>query len=682
LDIYNQEVNAGYYYQYSKNCLQLNVGNGNKFIDLSLYSGVSATDWTWSPLVEDFDMDGRKDMFFSNGIKKRLNDMDYLKYLGNPSVMQEFKNGRIFDKEKINMMPDGAVHNFFYHAGDKLKFVDESLSNDMQKPSISAGSVAVDLDNDGDLEIVTNNMDEPAYIYKNITMESHKDSKPYYLKYAVKYTKANPDGIGTKFYLKSDKQVDHQEIQTSNAYESTQSSGLLFTFLPGEKPKQLLVIWPDNSWQIIDSFKQSQVIAYNPKQVKPAGEVSGIIKTFISDKKQFDYRPAKATLLAKVKPFDTPDFNYFSLLPHSYLPHTPAIAVADINKDGIDDIYVGGFTGEDKYILTGNKTVGYTKVAVPQFDQFKAYGDEKATWADVNKDGLPDLIVISTNHPFLEPDKRQQPRLYINKGNFNFEYKALPKLPNQAGNICVYDFNGDGLNDILFTSSIVYRDYTANPLSTILINAGGRNFSISNDQAYNNITSIPYITSISSTDIDHNGQPDLLITAEWQPVYIFLNHGKKLEKFSSPVLDNEKGWWQSAIITDADGDGKADLIAGNWGTNNKYNVTADYPLYAYNSDMDNDGKNDLILSYAYKGLYYPFRPKNDLEQELPYLKKEWLSYQKMADKTTAEIFDGKLDDKTRLSANQFNSIFVSDVLHATTYKTLPAGAYKIHYTGQ
>ncbi|MDN3549978.1 FG-GAP repeat domain-containing protein [Mucilaginibacter aquaedulcis] len=669
-DIYNQRVNAGYGYQYSKNCLQLNVGNGNKFIDLSFYSGVSATDWTWSPLVEDFDMDGHKDMFFSNGIKKRLNDLDYLKYLGNPSVMEGFKNDRIFDKEKIAMMPDGAVNNVFYHGSDNLKFIDESANNDMQQPSISAGSVAVDLDNDGDLEIVTNNMNEPAFIYKNNTIESHKD-KPDYLKYAVKYTKANPDGIGTKFYLKSDKHIDHQEIQTSNAYESTQSNERIFTFLPGEKPKQLLVIWPDNSWQIIDHFKQKQVITYDPKLVKPAKDVTGIIKNFIGDKKQFDYKPAKATLLAKLKPSNIPDFDYASLLPHNYLPHTPAIAVADINNDGIDDIYAGGFSGEDKYLLIGNKTGGYDKVTAPQFDQFKEYGDEKAIWADINKDGLPDLIVISTNHPFLEVVKRMQPRLYINKGNFKFEYKALPQLPYQASNIGIFDFNGDGLNDILFTSSIIYRDYTANPPSSILINKGNGDFIVSNDKAYDNITHIPYITSISSTDIDHNGQPDLLITAEWQPVYIFLNKGKKLERFSSAVLDNEKGWWQSALITDVDGDGKADLIAGNWGTNNKYNVTTDSPLYAYNSDMDNDGKNDLILSYAYKGSYYPFRPKNDLEQELPYLKKEWLSYQKMADKTTAEIFDGKLDDKTRLSANQFNSIFISDILHANTYKVLP-----------
>jgi len=673
LDIYNQKVNAGFYYQYSKNCLQLNVGNGNKFIDMSLYSGISATDWTWSPLVQDFDMDGRKDMFFSNGIKKRLNDMDYLKYLGDPAVMQEYKTSRVFDMDKINMMPDGAVHNFFYHGGDQLTFTDESLSNDMQQPSISAGSVAVDLDNDGDLDIVTNNMDEPAYIYKNTTMETRKADKPDYLKYAVKYTKDNPDGIGTKFFLKSGKQLDHQEIQTSTAYESSQSTDLLFTFLPGDVPAELLIVWPDNTWQIIKDFKAGQkvMVTYNGKNVQQAGNISSTINAFISGKKQVDYKPVQTRLLAGVKTFDTPDFNYYFLLPHNYLPHTPAIAVADVNGDNMDDIYVGGFEGEEKYLLAGNRTGGFTKFRVPQFEQFREYGDEQAVWTDVNNDGKPDLIVISSNHAFTEANKKLPPRLYINKGNFKFEYKELPKLNSLVSKIAMFDFNGDGLNDILFISSISYKDYTDKIPSSILINKGDGNFVISNDKMYNDITGIPYITSITTTDIDRNGKPDLLITAEWQPVYIFLNDGKKLNRFSSSVLDHEKGWWQSAIITDMDADGKADLIAGNWGTNNKYNVTAGQPLYAYNTDLDKDGKNDLILSYGYKGLYYPFRPKNDLEQELPYLKKEWLSYQKMADKTTNEIFKDKLDDNTRLSANQFGSIFVSDVLHATSFKELP-----------
>jgi hypothetical protein len=674
LDIYNQEVNAGYYYQYSKNCLQLNVGNGSKFIDLSLYSGVSATDWTWSPLVQDFDMDGKKDMFFSNGIKRRLNDMDYLKYLGDPMVMQAYKENRVFDKEKVNKMPEGGVHNYLYHGDEKLKFTDVSSGNDMQQPSISAGSVAVDLDNDGDLDIVTNNMDEPAYIYNNTTMESRKkDGKPTYLKYAVKYNLQNRDGIGTKFFLKSKDHIDHQEIQTSNAYESNLNNELLFTFAPGDKPESLLVVWPDNSYEVIRDFKtgQKSTIRYNPQLAdirKPAAEV---IDAFISDKKQFDYKPVQAKLLANVKTFDTPDFNYYSLLPHTYLPHTPAVAVADVNNDGIDDIYVGGIAGEEKYILAGDKSGGFTKIKIPLLDQYKDVADEQATWADVNNDGKPDLVVISANHPFSETEKLVQPRLYINKGNFQFEYQTLPKLNYQASKITLFDFNGDGLNDIMFTSAVSFKDYTAIVPSLILINKGNGKFEISHDKTYDEIANLQYVTSVTVTDVDHNGKPDLLITAEWQPVLIFLNEGKKLKRFSSPVLDREKGWWQSAIITDVNGDGKADLIAGNWGLNNKYNVNADQLLFAYNTDLDKDGKNDLILSYFYKNLYYPFRPKNDLEQELPYLKKEWLSYQKMADKTTAEIFKDKLDDNKRLSVNQFNSIFVSDVLHAAAITDLP-----------
>lgn len=673
LDIYNQEVNAGYYYQYSKNCLQLNVGNGTKFVDLSLYSGVSATDWTWSPLVQDFDMDGRKDIFFSNGIKKRLNDMDYLKYLGDPAVVKDFKTSRFFDKEKINLMPDGQVHNYLYKGGDKLKFTDISEGNDMRDTTESAGALAIDLDNDGDLDMVANNMDAPASIYQNMTMENAGNNKPAYLNFSVKYTKLNPDGIGTKFFLRSAKEVDHQEIQTSTAYESTQGNNLTFTFLPGDKPLELMVVWPDNSWQVVKNFSPNKktLISYNKSQTQSTTDLSALLTDYVKGAQQFSYAPVKATVLADLQQYDTPDFNYYNLLPHTYLPHTPAIAVADANNDGLGDIYVGGIAGDDKYILAGNKSGGFTKTKIDAFAAAKEAGDIEAQWIDINNDGLLDLVVMSANHPLADAGKRTQPRLYINKGNFKFEYKALPKLNNAVAKIFAYDFNGDGLKDLFFTPAVSFVDYTALAVSEVLLNKGDGTFMAAPSRSYKQITSIPYITSISAADADQNGTADIIITSEWAPVQIFLNKNKKLVKFSSPLLDDAKGWWRSAAITDVDGDGKADLIAGNWGENSKYNVTNKQPLYAYNKDLDDDGKNDLILSYYYKGLYYPFRPKNDLEQELPYLKKEFLSFQKMADKTTDEIFKNQLSDSGRMVANEFRSVFISDVMHATKASGLP-----------
>jgi hypothetical protein len=672
LDIYNQEVNSGFYYQYSKNCLQINVANGKKFMDLALYSGVSATDWTWSPLAQDFDMDGRKDLFFSNGIKKRLNDMDYLKYLGDPNTIRQYKSERKFDRQKINKMPDGAVHNFLYKGGDQLKFTDVSFDNDMQKPSISSGSIAVDLDNDGDLEIVTNNMDEPASIYRNMTIENHPNNKPLFLKYSVKYKGGNLNGIGTKLFMKSGQNIDHQEFQTSNAYESGQSNELQFTFLPKDKPTDLLVVWPDNSSQVIRLFSlnKKETIKYDPRLVQTNKDVSVIITAFLADKKQFNSKQTEVTTLANLKTFDTPDFNYYYLLPHCYLPHTPAIAVADENQDGQDDIYVGGIPGEEKYLLTGNPTGGFTKVSVPAFNQSPDFGDADATWIDANKDGKPDLVVLSSNHPFADSDKIIQPRLYINKGNNQFENKPLPKLPGRYSKLFLFDFNGDGLMDIFLCGSISYRNYTAASPAVILINKGNGSFEIAKNK-YPELCNIQYVTSITAADIDKNREPDIVVTAEWQPVYIFLSKNHQLSRFSSPLLNGMKGWWQSAAIVDLDNDGKPDLIAGNWGLNNKYNVTESTPLFAYNQDLDNDGKNDLVLSYCYKGNYYPFRPKNDLEQELPYLKKEWLSYQKMADKTTAEIFKGKLEEEKKLTANTFKSVFISDILHAKAAKDLP-----------
>nr|WP_294948692.1 VCBS repeat-containing protein [uncultured Mucilaginibacter sp.] len=673
LDIYNQEVNAGYYYQYSKNSLQLNVGNGNKFVDVSLYSGMSATDWTWSPLVQDFDMDGHKDIFFSNGIKKRLNDMDYLKYLGDPNVIKDFKTSRFFDKEKINLMPDGQVHNYLYHGGDKLKFTDISEGNDMRDTSVSAGAVAIDLDNDGDLDMVTNNMDAHAFIYQNMTMEKAKDAKPSYLNFSVKYAGLNRDGIGTRFFLRSAKEIDHQEIQTSTAYESTQNNNLTFTFLPGDKPLELMVVWPDNSYQVIKNFSPNKktLVTYNKSQTQTTTDMVALVDNFIKGGAQFTSVQVKAGILATLQQYDTPDFNYYNLLPHTYLPHTPPVAVGDANKDGLDDIYVGGIPGEEKYILAGNKGIGFTKIAVEAFTAFKSYGDTEAQWADVNDDGLPDLVVMSASNPFAEPDKRVGPRLYINKGNYKFEYKALPKPDAAVAKLFLYDFNGDGLTDVFFSAAVSFVDYTTPANGLVLLNKGGGAFVTAAQNAYKQLTGIPYITNISAADIDHNGNSDIVVSSEWAPVQIFLNMNKKLVKFSSPLLDDANGWWQSATVADLDGDGKADLLAGNWGDNSKYNVAATQPLYAYNQDLDDDGKNDLVLSYFYKGKYYPFRPKNDLEQELPYLKKEFLSFQKMADKTTGEIFQDKLIDDKRLVANQFKSIFISDILNAKTATELP-----------
>ena len=673
LDVYNQEINSGFYYQYSKNCLQLNVGNGKKFVDVSLYAGIAATDWTWSPLVYDFDMDGRKDIFFSNGIKKRLNDMDYMKYLGNQNVMGDIKTNRVFDKDKINLMPDGKVHNFLYHAGADLKFTDVSFFNDMQRPNISAGAVAVDLDNDGDLEIVTNNMDEPASVYKNNTQENHPEQNLIFYSYAINYNSNNKDGVGTKFFLKSGSQIDHQEIQTSNAYASTQSSSLIFNCLPKQKAQKLLIVWPNNSYQIIKKFKANtrQTLKYDAKLVIQTSNISKIVNDFIDDKQQFSNAPIAVKQIAQVKTFDTPDFNYYNLLPHTYLPHTPAIAIADCNNDGLDDIYVGAIAGEEKYILMANTSGSFTRTSVTQFKNDLAFADADAQWVDVNQDGKQDLVVLSANHPFIDASKLQQPRMYINKGNDVFESKSLPKLNNRPTKLFIYDFNNDEQPDLFFCSGTSFKNYTAHKPNVVLLNTGNGNFVESAKNSFKQVTEIPFITSFLVTDVDGNKKPDIVLTAEWQPIFVFLNNGKTLEKFNSPLLDKQKGWWQTACIADVDGDGKQDLMAGNWGLNNKYNVTENQNLLAYNDDLDNDGKNDLLLSYNYKGKYYPFRPKNDLEQELPYIKKEWLSYQKMADKTTDEIFKNKINHNNKLSVNQFQSIFISDILHAKTFNPLP-----------
>ncbi|NEU08511.1 VCBS repeat-containing protein [Flavihumibacter sp. R14] len=674
LDIYNMEVRSGFHYQNSKNTLQLNIANGQKFIDIGLYAGISATDWTWSPLIFDFNMDGNKDLFFSTGIKKRLNDLDYLKYLGSSPYMANGTDERKFDRSKIDKMPDGRVANFLYSGDSLLKFKDVSASNDMSEPGASSGAVYVDLDNDGDLDLVINNMDSPASVYENLSVKAKAEDKSTFLTYNVKFKGENIDGIGTKLFLRSASgKVDHQEIQTSTAFQSSQNNNLLFTFSRGDRPSQLLVIWPDNSYQVLDHFDpgKKQLVKWDGKAHPIETDISSVISAFLKNGQGNQTDKMDVKFIAALKVNTTPDFNYYSLLPHTYSRQTPPVAAADINLDGVDDLYVGGIEGEEKYLLIGAADGSFRKVAVDAFKAFLNTADSEAQWGDFDNDGDVDLLVTNAERPFVNFSKVQPQRLFINKGNLRFEASFLPALNSLTSRIALLDFNGDGFKDIFLAGAVYFRDYGRALPSFLMINKGNATFEKAGADVVGTMAGTRFIRDLSVSDLNKDGFDDLVIAAEWQPLQVYLGSSKALKKHDLPALENLRGWWQSVSVTDLNKDGKFDLLAGNWGLNNKYNVAEEQPLYAYNSDLDKDGKPDLILSYFYKGNHYPFRPKNDLEQELPYLKKEWLSYQKMADKTTTEIFKDRIKDNERLQANTFESIFISDILHGENITVLP-----------
>ncbi|HEY1006236.1 MAG TPA: VCBS repeat-containing protein, partial [Sphingobacteriaceae bacterium] len=246
-----------------------------------------------------------------------------------------------------------------------------------------------------------------------------------------------------------------------------------------------------------------------------------------------------------------------------------------------------------------------------------------------------------------------------------------PELGAQTSLVCFTDFNGDGLKDMLMVGSVSFRNYTGEPATRLLLNKGQGRFEFAPRESFAEVAGLRFIKDITCSDINQDGREDLIVAAEWQPISVFLNTGKSYKSWSSPALNELRGWWQTVQVADVDNDGKADLLAGNWGINNKFNVAPGQSLFAYNNDLDRDGKNDLILSYHHQGKYYPFRPKNDLEVELPYLKKEWLGYMKMADKTTDEIFSDRLDGSAKLEANTFKTVWVKDFLNQGEVRELP-----------
>jgi hypothetical protein len=651
-DIYDYKYSFGYYHQYSRNCLQLNLGDGKKFSDIALYAGIAATDWSWSPLAADFDNDGIKDLFVTNGIIRRPNDLDFIKYSSDKA-----DSSRKSDAEKIAKMPEGKVHNYMFKGTDSLKFSDQSTNWGFDEPTFSNGAAYADLDNDGDLDIVINNINSPAGIYQN---NSIKDAANHFLEVQLIGDAQNKFGIGAKITLKQKNKIQYSYQQATKGFESASLHSIHFGTGADSVIDKLQVEWPGGKKQTFTNVKANQRITVSYKNAAENEQRLFDANATSNSKKIFEDITGAIGLSYLHKEDDFIDFNEQALIPHMVSTQGPKLAVADVNGDGLEDFYVCGAlmqagalfqqTAAGKFIATNQKL----------FAQDSVSEEVNATFFDADGDGDKDLYIVSGGNE-TENEHENLDRLYLNdaKGNFT-KSNSIPALYGNKSVAAAADFDKDGDFDLFIGGRVVAGKYGEIPKSYLLVNDGKGRFAIAAENIAPGLQSVGMVTDAAWTDINKDGWPDLVVAGEWMPITIFKNeHGKLVDHTGEAGLKNTSGLWTVLHIADINGDRYDDILAGNIGENSKLHASEKYPLKMYTGDMDNNGSMDQLLVSENNRKYYPFIGKEELDKQLPsLLRKNFLTYSSYAGQTIETVFAGNLDKMKVYRADVLSSVML------------------------
>lgn len=640
-----------YHNQFSKNCLQLNVNGGDGFSDIGLYAGVAATDWSWGPLIADFNNDGMKDIFVSNGILKRPNNLDFLKYASGVIKTTADGNLRDNDREKLEKMPSGAVSNYIFEGTQSLKFINRSEEWGLEEPSLSNGAAYADLDNDGDLDIVVNNMNAQAVLYENTTNQIGTQPK-YYLTIQLKGNASNPFAYGTKVTLLQNNRQQHTYVTATRGFQSASSTVLHFGLGSDSTIQAVKITWPDGKKTTIKYPKPNHhlVASYTPYDAtKDVGE----------DANNQLFAPIQSANAYVHQEDAFNDFNVQVLMPHKVSTQGPKIAVADVNDDGLDDFYVGGAKGQAGSLFVQNSTGVFVETNQKTFEVDYLCEDVNASFFDADRDGDADLYVVSGGNEFFEGAIPLRDRLYLNNGKGVFtKSDGLPALATNKSVAVAADFDHDGDMDLFVGGRCLTNRYGETPASYLLLNDDKGRFSLSPQNQALGFNSLGMVTDAAWVDYDKDGWKDLVVVGEWMPVTFFKNNRGQLANVTAQLnLATTTGWWNTVKIADINNDGWEDLLLGNLGENSKLTATTDHPLKMYVGDMNMTGFFDQILSVSKKGKYYTFLGKEEIEKRFPMLmKKKFVDYASYAGKTTEEVFGEDLKRTKELSLQTLSSL--------------------------
>ena len=645
--------NQGFYYQYSRNMLQKNNGDGT-FSEVGQLSGVSNTDWSWAALFADYDNDGYKDLFVTNGYVKDYTDMDFLKYSIDRLIRS--KQGETVDAipEYIKKMPTIQIPKAIFQNNGNGTFTRKTEEWGLNRPGVSAGAAYADLDNDGDLDLVVNNANDFASIYRN---NSEKVVKNNFLKIKLLGQAGNERGIGSKVTLYSDGNKYYQEEMPVRGFQSSVDQVLNFGLGKKSIVDSLVVIWPNDKMQTLKNVKANQTISVNIKDAT----ATWVYDSTATASKHFTPQPAFNFTHTENQ------FNDFTIQPLliNYLSRQgPCMAKADVNKDGREDIFIGGAKGQPSQIFIQAANGNFIKKSEPSIAKDSLSEDVAAEFFDADGDGDLDLYVCSGGYEFAENDPALQDRLYLNdgKGNFIKSEKAVPRMLTSTACVRAADIDGDGDMDLFVGGRVVPGKYPTSPGSFLLLNDGKGNFTDATDAIAPALRNIGMVTDALWIDINKDGKNDLIVVGEWMPIKVFINGGKVLKDESSKYIKfPSNGWWNKIYADDFDGDGDQDLIIGNIGLNTQFHSSEKEPLQLYYKDFDGNGSIDPIFCYYINGVSYPANSRDDLADQLPMIKKKFLEYRQYADATINDIFTpDELKDAKVLSGSEQSTLYLQN----------------------
>ncbi len=672
-NIFNMKIGYGYNHQYSRNNLQLNRRNGN-FSECAMYSNVSATDWSWAPLWADFDNDGLKDLFISNGIPKRLNDMDYVNFVSNEEVQEKIRANRMEEQDMalIEKFPQIKLRNKFFKNTNTLVFEDEEkfIKNDVS--TYSNGAVYADFDNDGDLDIAVNNIDDPALLYENKTITQTQKS---FLEIQLKGPPSNVNAVGTKLIVYADKAIRTYEKYPVRGFQSSMEIPVHIG-LVNTKVDSMLLIWPDNSYQRIQfEGKEQIIVSYQPNL--PKFDYSRLVMR--NELPVFSDITRKVNLQFRHKENPFIEFDREPLIPFMVSREGPALAVSDVNHDGLQDVFIGSSKGNKSAIFLQQTGGQFKKSIQPQLENDSMYEDVDACWTDVNNDNHIDLVIASGGNEYYGPDQHLQPRVYLNdgKGNVSRLDNAFDSLYLTASTVIPYDFTGDGYVDLFVGGRAVPWEYGKLPSSYLLENDKTGRFRDVTSKYCPEISKAGFVTNAIWFDFDKDGDQDIIISLEWGGICAFVNNKGR---FAKRLLTDKKGWWNFTLPCDVDNDGDIDFIVGNLGLNNRFNASEKEPVKMYYNDFDRNGKKEQLMTYYLKGREIPFANKEEIQKQIPGIKNRFLYAGDFARSSLEDIFTNeRLKESDTLTANYFSNAVLLNEGNNFTLKPLPWEAQMAPY---